>query len=254
MAILPGRPDAVGASVTWITNPGLSVFQLRHEAYSRATGSIVAVTEDHCYVPPEWAERILASHEINADAVAIGGSVENGALSLVDWGSFFSLQTANMSPIRSGPTDKINGHVNVSYKRAALADVDGFGGLGALDFAHQRQLRDLGGVLVADDAIRCTHVQSLGNVGTAMGHFHAGRTIAGFRRTNMDGRQWARFAMAFAIPFGKFARIMRIGLGKPHRTTLLVSSPLIYWFLMCQATGQFVGYALGPGDSPNHVI
>jgi hypothetical protein len=47
---------------------------------------------------------------------------------------------------------------------------------------------------------------------------------------------------------------MAIGLRKPHRKTLVLSSPLIYWFLMCQATGHFVGYAVGPGDSPNHVI
>jgi hypothetical protein len=150
------QSPGVGSTITWKAFPGYSVFQLRHEGYRRATAAVIAVTEDHCHVPEDWAERILASHIANPDAAAIGGSVENGATgSLVDWASFFSLQTRYMPPIRSGPTNQINGHVNVSYKREALVDIDPFGGLGALDQALQRRIREVGAILVADDGIRC---------------------------------------------------------------------------------------------------
>jgi hypothetical protein len=248
-------PVELDRDITWIQSPGSSVFQLRLDAYRRASAPVVAVTEDHCHVPIDWAEKILASHAAHADAVAIGGSVENGATSSVlDWGSFFSLQTMFMAPIRSGPTDRINGHINVSYKRSALAHIDPFGGLGALDQAHQLDLRNRGELLIADDSIRCRHVQSLGAIGTAVGHFHAGRTVAGFRRQNMDAIQWGRFALTFVVPFVRFGRVMWIGSRKQHRVVLVLSAPLILWFLMCQAAGQFVGYAAGPGESPRRII
>jgi hypothetical protein len=51
-------------------------------------------------VPRIWARQILDAYRANPDAVAIGGSVINGAiLSAMDWASFLAVQTAQMSPI-----------------------------------------------------------------------------------------------------------------------------------------------------------
>ena len=250
----PARTE-IGPNTTWFQADGASIFQLRHQGYRRSTAQLVAVTEDHCTVAPDWGERILASHARHPDAVAIGGSVENGATaSLLDWASFFVVQTLFMAPIESGPSDRINGAVNVSYKRAALDALDTFGGLGAMDVLHQRQLTASGGTLVADDDIRCVHDQALGPVATPIIHFHAGRTISGFRRAHMDGRQWLRFAGTWAIPAIRFGRIMAIGMGKPHRRQMLASAPLIWWLLVCQTAGQFIGYVAGPGDIPRRLL
>ncbi|MFL5755808.1 MAG: hypothetical protein ACJ77N_05865, partial [Chloroflexota bacterium] len=105
-----------------------------------------------------------------------------------------------------------------------------------------------------DDEIRCVHDQALGAVGTAVIHFHAGRTISGFRRIHMDGRQWLRFCVTWFVPAARLARILAIGMRKPHRGELLASVPIMWWLLVCQAAGQFVGYVAGPGDSPRRVL
>jgi hypothetical protein len=247
-------PSELAPGTTWFQVEESSVFQLRQEAYRRSSAPVVALTEDHCRVEPDWGERILASHEEHPNAVAIGGSVENGATAtLIDWASFFVVQTSFMAPIASGPTQRINGAVNVSYKRSGLEGLNGFGGLGAMDVLHQRQLVEAGAQLVGDDRIRCVHDQALGGVDTPIIHFHAGRTISGFRRQNMTARQWIRFAGTFVVPVGRFARIMVLGAGKPHRRELIRSAPQIWWLLVCQAAGQFVGYLAGPGDSPRRV-
>jgi hypothetical protein len=249
-------PDSteLGRATTWFADSEASVFQLRQQAYGRSRAPIVALTEDHCRVAPDWGTLILASHAEHPEADAIGGSVENGATDTpLDWASFFVVQTLFMAPIESGPTSRINGAVNVSYKRSALDGLSGFGGLGAMDVLHQRQLSEAGAVLIADDRIRCVHDQSLGAAGTSTIHFHAGRTMSGFRRHHMSARQWIRFLGTFVVPAGRLARILAVGLRKPHRRELLASVPHIWWLLVCQAAGQFVGYVAGPGDSPRKV-
>ena len=50
--------------------PGKSVFQLRLAGYRAARGEVVAVTEDHVYVEPDWIERILAAHSASPSAGA----------------------------------------------------------------------------------------------------------------------------------------------------------------------------------------
>lgn len=120
---------------------------------------------------------MLAAHEGNPEAAAVGGSVENGATThTLDWASFFVVQAGIAAPIASGPSAKLAGAVNVSYKRSAMGQIDDFDGLGMLDVIHQRGLRQAGQILIADDSIRVWHDQSLGIRGTTAIHYHAGRT------------------------------------------------------------------------------
>ena len=100
----PPPPNVLDPTTTWTSIPGSSVFQLRDVAYRLASGPIVAITEDHCRVPPDWGTRMVEAHARHPEAVAIGGSVENGATgSVVDWASFLVVQTVIASPIASGP-------------------------------------------------------------------------------------------------------------------------------------------------------
>lgn len=48
-------------TTTWRTMPSASVFQLRGLGYRLSRGPIVAITEDHCQVPPDWAKKMLDS-------------------------------------------------------------------------------------------------------------------------------------------------------------------------------------------------
>lgn len=174
---------ALGSRTRWIAEPGASVFQLRLTGYRAADTAIVGITEDHCLLPEDWALRNLEAHAAHPEAAAIGGSIVNGAVgSSMDWASFLIVQCAFAAPIPSGPARRIAGAVSVSYKREALASLDEHGGLGAMDTLHQRSMTASGGALIADDAIRVVHDQSLGFGATLAIHYHAGRTISGFRR------------------------------------------------------------------------
>jgi hypothetical protein len=56
------RANALFPAVVWLESKGGSVYQLRAMAMSKARGWIVALTEDHCRVAPDWRQAILTSH------------------------------------------------------------------------------------------------------------------------------------------------------------------------------------------------
>jgi hypothetical protein len=249
----PSAAD-IGRVTRWISRPGASVFQLRQVGYAEARGEVVAITEDHCFVPREWGRHFLDTHARHPEAAAVGGSVENAATRhLIDWASFFVVQAAFMAPLPTGPAERVAGAVNVAYKRRALDSLRVYDGMGAMDILHQRMLRERGEALWVEDAIRVWHDQSLGVRATTVIHFHAGRTMSGFNRQRMNAYHWARAAGAFVVPLARLGRILAIGTRKGHGPRLAVSLPWIVWLLYSQAAGQFIGYALGPGESPRLV-
>ena len=248
-------PDGALSGLTrWESLPGSSIFQLRSLGYRLARAPIVGITEDHCRVAPDWAERMLAAHAAHPSAIAVGGSVENGATgSAMDWASFLVVQASHMTPVELGPAEKIAGAVNVSYKRESLAGIDDFGGLGTMDVIHQRHLRRLGGTLEADDAIRVIHDQSLGTEGTIRIHYHAGRTFAGFLRQRPDDQTRIRVLGVLIIPYARFIRTVAISLRRGYGPILLRTWPLILLLCLVQGAGHIIGFAAGPGDSPRKV-
>lgn len=252
---LPAPPDGtLGPRTRWIREPGWSVFQLRGRAYREATAPIIGVTEDHCLTPVDWGVRSLEAHATHPEAVAVGGGVLNGATETVmDWASFLLVQAAFVAPIASGPAERISGAVNVTYKAEALRGIDGAEGLGAMDVLHQRALAASGATLIADDRIRVTHDQSLGFVGTVVIHFHAGRTMAGFRRQHLDARQLVRLAATPLIPVLRFGRIVALTAPRGYGPQLRRAGAAIWLLLVTQTVGQVVGYLAGPGDSPRQV-
>lgn len=250
----PPRPDELAGSTIWHLDPGASVYEMRSIAYRMSRAPVVAVTEDHCVVPPEWAACLLSALAAEPDAAAVGGSVENGARdTILDWASYFVVQATLVPPIASGRVDRIAGAVNVAYRREALLGIDDFDGLGAMDSLHQRQLRRSGSILLADDSIRVHHHQHLDLASATRIHFHAGRTYAGFLRHRMDRLAWFRFIALPAIPFARLLRAAKIASERAHGPTIRRAWPMMLWLLYAQAAGQLLGFVVGPGDSPRQV-
>lgn len=247
-------PGELAPLTTWRAVPGASVFQLRRLAYELSAAPIIAITEDHCRVPEDWASRMLAAHAAHPEAAAIGGSVENGAVgSDLDWASFLVVQATIAAPKVSGAASKLAGAVNTSYKRAALAAIDDFDGLGMMDMVHQRALGRSGQTLVADDSIRVVHDQALGRQGTIFIHYHAGRTFAGFLRARMDGNAWLRFMGVFVVPYVRFGRAVVVTRRKGYGPIVSRVWPAMLGLYLVQGAGQLVGFLAGPGDSPTRV-
>jgi hypothetical protein len=249
----------IGGHIVWLSMPGQSVFQLRHAGYRAARGEIVAITEDHCYVAPDWIERILEAHRRHPQAAAVGGTVLNNTDDkLVDWAAFFLTQGPFMPPLTNGTTQRISGPANVSYKRHILERLQGDDEQGVIDFLELPAALQ-GEELVADDSIKVRHNQSQGLRGTSLAEFDNGRTIAGYRRRQMGRGDWMRIALSPVLPTYRAVRQMRIVRGKqmqPGMTTTRIAQtlPAHLWFQYCAMAGELLGYATGPGDSPKRLF
>ncbi len=248
-------PALLAPTTTWKQEPGLSVFQLREIGYRLARGPIVAITEDHVLVPPDWGERYVAAFAAAPRAMAIGGSVENGATeSVADWASFFIVQAPVAAPIESGPVSRLSGAVNVAYRAEALQEIDDHGGLGTLDGLHQRDLVRRGGLLIADDSIRVSHAQATSLARYTALHFHAARTFAGFLRGEMGSEAWFRLMAVWLVPYMRLGRALILLDRRGHRSMLVQAWPTMLWLLYVQAAGHLLGFLAGPGDSPRRVF
>ena len=253
----PGAQEmaALGGPITWLSKPGASVFQLRLAGYRSAAGEIVAVTEDHCYVDPDWIERVLAAHRDYPNAAVVGGAVINATdTKLVDWAAFLLTQGPFMPPLANGVAERVSGPANASYKRRVLERLGGDEEQGVIDFLELPEALQ-GEQLVADDSIRVLHHQSQGFWGTSLAEFDNGRTIAGYRRRAMERGDWLRVLGSPVLPIYRAVRAMRIvGRKERPKRIRLKAAPAHLWFQYCAMAGELLGYAGGPGGSPRRLF
>jgi hypothetical protein len=252
-----GFPEAEAPhhpNVRVVEGRGASVFALRALGIAQARGEVVAITEDHCRVAPDWCARILDAHREHPEAAAIGGGVENGATStLIDWANFALVFSPFMPPIRNGESEQIALQANISYKRRVIPEAAGRHGL--MEFLFNRELRDRGERLVADGRILVHHHQSHGILRTCASHFHNGRSIAGFRLPDLNGfERLARVGSTVILPpFLLWLTVRNIGRKGRLRGRVLASVPLVIPLILCHATGELIGYVSGTGDSPRRI-
>jgi hypothetical protein len=221
---------------------------------SHARGEIIAITEDHCRVAPNWCEQIIQAHKDYPDAAAIGGEVENGATtSLIDWANFFLVFAPFVSPIKNGPSERICLQANISYKRRVVSRMASQ--LGVMEMLFTRQLRQEGEVLIADDRLLVSHVQSHGFWGTFAAHFHNGRSIAGFRLEELGsvGRMLRLGSTAILPPYLLWSTLRALVSKQQLLGKIFASLPLLGILVCCHAAGEFVGYIAGPGRSPQRL-
>lgn len=246
----------VGPCVRWIKSEGASIFVLFSIAVRAAQGQVVALTEDHAIPRAGWLPAIVRAHAEHPEAAAIGGAIENGSThGLIEWASYFTTQGPHMAPLGNREVPMTSNEANVSFKRAALAEVPPDEGSGFIAILYNRRLAEQGRILRVDDRIVVDHFETIGFGWTTSIHFHNGRTISGFRRARgMTREDWVRLLVWPLLPAWRTLRVMRVGLAKGRlRGRLLASAPLCLWLEYVQGLGHFTGYVLGPGGSPNHL-
>src|SRR2546422_1008674 len=97
---------------------GRSIPDLRWEGMRAAQGEWIAVIEDHCMVPPNWASEILRFED--SPYGVVGGPVENGSRErILDWAFFLAEYGPCMPPLPEGETDSVPGN-NAAYRRVIL--------------------------------------------------------------------------------------------------------------------------------------
>jgi hypothetical protein len=240
--------------VRWLKMPGSSVFQLRAHAMAEAKAKIIAITEDHCRVQPDWCSQILSAFDRFPNAAAIGGAVENGATeSLSDWASFFYVNGSALPPLGSGERKQITLQANISYKREVIPDK--IPPLGRMEWIFNEELRANGKKLFIEDRIVVAHVQSLGFRDTCLIHYDDSRSIAGFRLQSIGLlERMVRLGACAIMPPALFGRaLMPMIRNGRYWKWKLASLPMLWVLVCCRAVGAFVGFIAGPGKSPYRI-
>lgn len=248
-----GLDPRAGSSVTWLRSAGLGPHELRFLGLSQAHGAIVAITEDHCDVAPDWCDRMLDGHAARPDVVAIAGPVANGAADrFMDRASFFLVHAQNLPDHARRPHDWFPpAGSNTSYKREQTLPM--VQRPGDLELVVTPQLWAQG-LLVFDESVVVTHSQSLGAAEHVMNHFHAARSHAGLaaeRGVPAGRRALARDAVTF--PRHLLAATLGVGREVPqYRREIRRALPAMTVLAMAATAGYLAGIA-GPGSSLHRV-
>ncbi|MEP7199453.1 MAG: hypothetical protein ABI874_06520 [Chloroflexota bacterium] len=212
---------------------------------ARAQGRIIALTVATCVPDAQWVAEILRAH--GEYHTAIGGAIENApGGSLVDWAVYFVRYTPYMQPLTVGPLE-VPGD-NGTYKRAAIADqMEWIAQHGFWEREVNERLRAQMRSLWGDPRIvvYCQKPFTFG--GFTRQRFAHGVIFGRMRAAKLTRRQrLIRIATAPAIPLVFLARITRnVFRKKRNRAQFIISLPLTIWFLLCWATGEFVGLVRG---------
>lgn len=223
--------------------------ELRALGIERATGTYVAIIEDHCIVRPNWFAEIVRGMDQGFDAV--GGPVENGSAErLVDRAVFLTEYSDMMLPMEGGEAAGVAGN-NVAYRRAAFENVASETLRNDWEYFVQQEMRANGARFFRVPTMVVDHKKAFGFAYFLSQRFHYSRSFAGMRRRRVPASK--RVVYAFGSPLLMPLMLYRIGrqvrLKKRERGTFMASLPLLVPFMASYAAGEFVGYLFGPGRS-----
>lgn len=220
-----------------------TIAELRAIGLKKAQGMIVALTEDHCLIPPNWFVSIQEAHQKYTD-VAIGGSVVNGAEGTLADQLAYVCEYGNFGVVPAGSTPILPGP-NVSYKRTALTNI----GTEFWEGHFHAQLQAQGHTLRSDPSLQVTHKKHFTLKTYLHERFHYSRWFAGHRVTNSTlTKRLFYLAASPLLPLLIFIRLVR-RLDKSN----WYLAPHIALVALVGTLGEGIGYALGKGNSAYHL-
>jgi GT2 family glycosyltransferase len=226
-----------------------TVPELRAEGIYQSKGAIVALLEDHSFLCENWCAEIKKGHDLPYSIV--GGSVDNASRErLIDWAVYFYDYGKYMSPNQAGVVDSLSGN-NVSYKRAALAQVESCFRNGFYETFIHGELRRQGHPLYMAPAAVVYHKKHYGAKQALIDCYHHGRLFSGKRVGEASRLQRGALTIgSLVLPILLPARIaLRIIQKKRHIKELLLSLPHLLLLMTSWSVGEFCGYAFGAGAS-----
>jgi hypothetical protein len=226
-----------------------SIGQANAAGIRRATASIIALAEDHCFPDPQWAERLIAAHQ--GPWAAVGPGVRNAnPNTAVSWADLFIGYGAWLTPSPSREAEFLPGH-NTSYKREVLLRyADQLHPMMEAETVLHWDLREKGHRLYMESTASVAHTNFSLWASWIPAQFYNGRLFAG-ARARQKLLPW-RIVFVLGSPLIPGVRLWRIWTG-------LSSRELQVRFLSClhaliigltiDGVGQMVGYALGAGNA-----
>jgi len=216
----------------------------------QASAPVVALSEDHSFPEPGWAQALIERHR--QPWAAVGPAVRNANPDgLISWADFLLGYGAWQDPIPPGEIDHLPGH-NSSYKRSVLQDHDTeLESMLEAEYLLHEALRAEGHRLYLESAAKTAHT-NFGRLWQWIPYLvHAGRVFAAARARRWPMRR--RLLYAGGAPLIPLVRLWRIraGIRQPGRPSHLwprVVPPLLFG-LVFDTVGQMLGYVLGAGDA-----
>jgi glycosyltransferase involved in cell wall biosynthesis len=220
------------------------------EGLRHASGSVVALAEDHSYPDPGWAAALIEAHR--KPWAAVGPAIRNAnPENTVSWADLYIAYSRWLHPAEGGPAEHLPGH-NSSYKRDILlsygADLDSM--MEAESVLHWN-LRAKGFQLCLEPSAIIAHTNFSLLTSWVPVQFHCGRQFAASRAQNERWSWLRRIFYACASPLIPLVRLRYIlrDLQPPARRLMPLWSvlPALLLGLALDGLGQGLGYVLGPG-------
>jgi hypothetical protein len=224
---------------------------LRTIGLKAARGRIVALTEDHAVASDTWAADMVRLLSENGRAAAIGGAVECGEDTLLNWAVWWCDFGRYQNPLPEGPAHYVSDS-NVAYRREALESArDAWEG----DY-HETIVH--GALVAKGHEIWLTPRSQVWQVrrGLTLGwalreRYVWARSYAGTRvRGAPLGGRLVFAAGTALLPFLLTARLAAgVRRRGRHVAKFAVALPLIFLLQSIWALGELVGYVTGnPGE------
>jgi len=230
--------------------------EMRLRAFEATSGSIVAVTEDHCVPGPGWARQVRDAFASGGDDLAaVGGSVVNGVCDRgLDWATFICEYSFFTPPVAEGATAVLPG-MNVAYRRSVLEGAD------------RERLRSgfwettLHPVMVAEgrtlhsfNSLVMFHKKRFSWRLFASQRFIYSRYYAGLRyqQSGMLTRLTGG-AKSLLLPPLLLYRMVRAVAAKDLQREFIRALPSLSTFIIVWAAGEGVGAVLGPGKALSRI-
>ncbi|WP_433989476.1 hypothetical protein SuNHUV7_41180 (plasmid) [Pseudoseohaeicola sp. NH-UV-7] len=218
----------------------------------KASTPYVACVEDHVFLDPEWAEKIVDTFE-KTDADVVGTGVFNANPdSLLSWANFSLAYSYWSVSVPSGPSNWVSHH-NGSFRKSLLEKfdaktaVDGFNREGQII----RDIIDSGGKLYFTNEARLRHINPSNWRSTFTHRTDVGRLYAANRAREGNwglGKRALYVALSPAIPFLRYARERSSIFAVFPEIREVTHFPAVMIGLIFDAIGQVQGYLVGEGD------
>lgn len=247
-----GTPAEVSAlaqtypSVRFVTAAvDASIPRLRAMGMTRASGDVVALTEDHCIADENWVEELTLS--ANGDADVVGGGMDNARRSrAVDWAAYFAEYGffSPERPERTGATPLLTG-ANVAYKRHIVADVIGWAQDGEWENVAHTRLVARGSTLRFARTAAIWQNQTYSVAAFCRDRYEHGRDYA--RKRLIEDPGASRWLLLTASPLLPPILTWRVARASAHGRwgTFLRALPATVIFLTAWSIGEAVGYWRG---------
>ena len=237
-------------SVKFLSLEGRRTYaELRAFGIQQATGTLVAITEDHCVPDPGWCKALVVSHQ--RSSAAVGGPVEKHEPdSAMNWALYFADYFRYASPLPEGEVEHLT-DCNVSYKMASLQAIESVWKEEFHEPEVHKALLQRGSTLWFCPLMIVSQRRPV-QLGDALAdRFTFGRLFGSGRAPTLSFLQRGIYAvLSLVLPLLTVGRIgLQVKQKRRHRIPFVRAFPALLLLNAVWAFGECVGYVTGRSSS-----